>query len=70
MFQTKIVKFSVTHYSVSGAIVRMYVANSEQTKTCLRKRKGVVRRKSGVKKGGRSGECESGGRKRDRRGEG
>lgn len=43
--------------SVSGAIVRLHVANSEQKKTCLRGRKGVVRRESGVKGRGRSGEC-------------
>lgn len=43
--------------SVSGAIVRIYVANSKHKKTYLKKGKGVVRRESGVKKGGRSGEC-------------
>lgn len=43
--------------SVFGAIVRIHVANNEQKKTCLRGRKGVVRRESGMKGRKRSGEC-------------
>lgn len=43
--------------SVSSAKVRIHVASSGQKETCLRGRKGVVKRESGVKKGERSGEC-------------